>query len=88
MNIFNRKELATTFSMQEQAKIQQILSENNIEYAIKTVNRKSPSPLAAGSRTTTVTLGENLETELEYIFYVKKDQKEQAKAALSSIIRK
>ena len=86
MNLFNRKELATAFSMQEQAKIQQILSDHHIEYTIKTVNRKSPSPFAAGSRAATGTLGENLETELEYIFYVNKDQLEQAKAALSGTI--
>lgn len=79
MNLFSRKELVTTFSMAEQARICEILMANNIEYTVKTVNRKSPSPLAAGSRATTGTLGENLETELEYIFYVNKNDYEQAK---------
>ncbi|MGI5893305.1 MAG: hypothetical protein ACOX6P_01785 [Candidatus Merdivicinus sp.] len=80
MNIFNRKELIATFSMAEQTKIRETLSKNNIEYTLKTVNRKSPSPLAVSSRTSTGTLGENLQTELEYIFYVSKKQYEQAKS--------
>ncbi|HIV19980.1 MAG TPA: hypothetical protein IAC82_11840 [Candidatus Merdivicinus intestinigallinarum] len=79
MNIFTRKELIATFSMAEQAKIRGILSANNIAYTIKTVNRKSPSPISAGSRAAAGTLGENLQAELEYIFYVSKEQYEEAK---------
>ena len=82
MNVFTRKELISTFSMTEQAKIREILSANNIEYTMKTVNRKSPSPMAAGSRATTGTLGENLQAELEYIFYVRKVQYENAKSLI------
>ncbi len=82
MNVFTRKELISTFSMTEQAKIREILSANNIEYTMKTVNRKSPSPMAAGSRATTGTLGENLQAELEYIFYVRKEQYENAKSLI------
>mgnify|MGYP005763498059 CR=1 FL=1 len=82
MNVFTRKELISTFSMTEQAKIREILSANNIEYTMKTVNRKSPSPMAAGSRATTGTLGENLQAELEYIFYVRKGQYENAKSLI------
>lgn len=88
MNLFNRKELTSTFSMAEQAKIREILLANQIDYTVKTVNRKSPSPLSAGSRASTGTLGENLQAELEYIFYVTKDQLEQAKSALSGEIRR
>lgn len=79
MNIFTRKELTSTFSMAEQARIREILSANNIEYTVKTVNRKSPSPISAGSRAAAGTLGENLQAELEYIFYVDKEQYEKAK---------
>ena len=82
MNVFTRKELISTFSMTEQAKIREILSANNIEYTMKTVNRKSPSPMATGSRATTGTLGENLQAELEYIFYVRKGQYENAKSLI------
>ena len=79
MNIFTRKELTSTFSMAEQARIREILSANNIEYTVKTVNRKSPSPISAGSRAAAGTLGENLQAELEYIFYVDKEQYEKVK---------
>ena len=70
LTIFNRKEIAVTFSMQEQARIKNILAQNNIESYIKVINRKSPSPFSAGSRATTGTLGENLALEYEYIIYV------------------
>ena len=79
MNIFTKKELTSTFSMAEQAEIREILSANSIEYTIKTVNRKSPPPMAAGSRAAAGTLGENLQAELEYIFYVSNKQYEEAK---------
>ena len=78
INIFNRRELAITFSMKEQADIRETLSNNNIEYSINTINRKSPSPASAGSRTMG-TFGENLDIEYEYIIYVKRNDYEEAK---------
>lgn len=72
ITILNRKELISTFDMQKQSEIRSILSQNNIDYDIKTINRKSPSPMAAGSRARTGTLGENLSFEYEYTVYVKK----------------
>lgn len=78
IHIFNRKELYITYSMQSQAKIRNVLAENGIDYHVKVVNRKSPSPLAAGSRARTGTFGEKLELEYEYIFYVKKEDYERA----------
>lgn len=72
ITIFNRKELITTFDMKKQADVRNILKGNDIDYDIRTINRKSPSPMAAGSRARTGTFGERLEFEYEYTIFVKK----------------
>ena len=38
ITVFNRKELIVTMEMNRQAEVRDILSNNNIEYIIKTVN--------------------------------------------------
>ena len=38
ITVFNRKELIVTMEMNRQAEVRDILSKNNIEYIIKTVN--------------------------------------------------
>ncbi len=83
ITIFNRKELTITFSMKRQLDVREILTNNKIDYSIKTINRKSPSPFSSGTRARTGTFGENLETSYEYIFYVKKEDYEQARHILN-----
>ncbi len=78
ITILNRKELIVTFSMERQAEIREILASKNVEYYVKVVNRKSPSPMAGGSRGRTGTFGENLNLAYEYIIYVKKSDYDQA----------
>ncbi|MFI3175160.1 MAG: hypothetical protein R3Y53_08215 [Bacillota bacterium] len=78
ITIFNRKELTITFSMKIQSEVRETLQANHIEYSIKTINRKSPSPLSAGTRASTGTFGENLDLAYEYIIYVKKQDYEHA----------
>lgn len=78
ITIFNRRELINTFSMSKQSEIRTLLANNKIDYIIRTVNRKSPSPFSVGSRARTGTFGENEELMYEYIIYVKKQDYEQA----------
>lgn len=78
ITVFNRKELISTFDMKMQSEIREVLKEHHIDYYIKTVDRKSPSPFVAGSRARTGTFGETPALELEYIIYVKKDDYEEA----------
>lgn len=84
MTIFNRRELSTTFSMKEQARIREVLQENRIDYKIKTVNRNSPS-VFSDTRARTGTFGQNMDTAYEYIVYVHKKDYENAKALLSYV---
>lgn len=78
ITILNRKEICVTFDMERQAEVRRILSANGIDYTVKTVNSKSPSPFAAGSRARTGTFGENLSLECEYQIFVHKDDYEEA----------
>lgn len=79
VTLFNRKELLVTFDSKRQAQVRNLLSVGNIDYQIKVVNRKSPSPLGGGERAQTGTFGEKLEQEYEYIIYVPKEEYERAK---------
>lgn len=78
ITIFNRKELLSTFNMQEQADIRRLLTDNKIDYYVKIINRKSPSPFSGESRSIVGTFGERLEFEYEYMIYVKKVDFEKA----------
>lgn len=84
VTIFNRRELLSTFSIKEQGEIRDILSQNNIDYHMKTVNRNSPSAMSAGSRGRTGTCGQNPAYECEYTIYVKKGDYEAARFACFS----
>ena len=79
ITIFNRREVCITYSMQEQSEIRTLLADSGIDYSVKVVNRKSPSPADAGSRARTGTFGEDFSKMYEYIFYVHKDDMEKAK---------
>ena len=78
ITILNRKEVCVTFDMNRQAEVRDILQVNGIDYMVKVLNRKSPSPIGAGSRARTGSFGENLSLEYEYKIYVHKDDYEEA----------
>lgn len=82
ITIYNRRDLLITFDMQKQGEIRRILSHGGIDYTVKVVNRKSPSPVSAGTRAMTGTFGENLASEYEYIFYVNKNEYDRAAQAV------
>ncbi len=76
LTIMNRKELLVTFDASEQARVRNILADHNLDYHIKTVNRLSPSPMAAGTRSRVGSLGNR--DMYEYIIYVHKNDYEKA----------
>ncbi len=78
ITIFNRRELINTFSLPKQSEIRDILSNNKIEYIVRTVNRRSLSPFLPGTRGITGSFGEKAELMYEYVIYVKKQDYEQA----------
>lgn len=74
LTIFNRRELITTFSMETQAKVREALSQNGIDYHIKTHSHSS----GTYSRGRTGSYGINSEHAYEYIIYVHKSDYERA----------
>lgn len=68
LTIFNRKELTITYSMEQQAKIRDLLAVHKIDYRIKVVSRDGSS----GSRTRAGTLGQSMATIYEYIIFVRR----------------
>lgn len=84
ITLFNRREAYITYSMQEQSEIRSLLAQNGIDYSVKVINRKSPSPADAGSRARTGSFGENPSLMYEYIFYVHKDNIEKARRIVQS----
>ena len=78
ITIFDRKELTVTRSMEEQARIRDILATHQIDYQVKTVDRSSPTSFSAGTRARIGSCGERAELAHEYAIYVKKKDLEKA----------
>ena len=83
INVFNRKEVCITYDMAEQARVRDILKQNNIEYDLDTKRIESPlggqslisSPLGAQ-----VSVNSDMSNRcLEHKVYVKKSDYELAK---------
>lgn len=77
--IWKRRELCVTYDQTKQAQIRQKLSDQNIDYELKTINRNMPTRSIVGQRSSGMgTLGENLSVNVEYVIYVKKEDYELA----------
>lgn len=66
ITIFNRRELVTTYSMEKQANIREILKAKKIDYRLKTIAQYSKM------RGNVAIIGQNMNQAYEYIFYVHK----------------
>jgi hypothetical protein len=53
--------------MKEQMDIREALSNNNIDYYIRTINRMSPSMFSRGTRGRSGSFGQNIDLNYEYI---------------------
>ncbi len=79
ITIFNRKELAVTYSLAEKSRIEDILAFNGIPYYTKASGRMGG---LGGSRARTGSMGQNMQLEYEYRIFVQKNQLELAEACL------
>ena len=73
IHLFNRKELMTTFSLEKQGKVREILADNGIEYRIR-----ARSNTGGISRSRTVLSGFKMEMAYQYDIYVKREDFEKA----------
>lgn len=74
ITIFNRRELVTTFSMEKQARLRDILSQNDIPYRIKSDSH----PSGSYTRGRTGSFGQNSAYACQYTIYVHKSGYEKA----------
>ena len=79
ITIFNRRELITTFSRDAQARVRDVLSQNGIDYRIKTDSH--PSGMYARGRTGT--LGQNPAHAYQYTIFVHRNDYEKAQYLIS-----
>lgn len=74
---FNRKELIITMEMKRQAEVRDILSQNGIDYTVKTTNLEA-APILGNRRAYTGNFGINPDYSYEYKIYVHKKDYEKA----------
>ena len=82
LTIFNRRELLTTFSMEEQNRVRNILAQNHIDYRIKTVNPTARATFGSSGRSHTGSFGVNADCAYQYSIYVRACDLERARACL------
>lgn len=80
LNLFNQKELMTTFSMKEQSEITEELHNNGVKYRVKTVSRMGAERGKVGS------YGLDEKGAYQYIIFVKKNQYEKAQFYLKNLL--
>ena len=77
ITVFNRKELIITMEMNRQAEVRDILSQNGIDYTVKTTNPET-APILGDRRARTGSFGINPDYSYEYKIYVHKKDYEKA----------
>ena len=82
LTIFNRRELLTTFSLEEQDRVRDILAQNGNDYRIKTVNPAARSTVGASGRSRTGSFGVNPDCAYQYYIYVRACDLERARVCL------
>ena len=82
--IWNRRELVTVLTMQEQSDILSALRDAGLDYTVKAIDRSSPSALNPGTRADFGTMGMSSGAQYEYIIYVNKRDYDAARDAAES----
>ena len=77
ITVFNRKELIITMDMNRQAKVRDVLSQNGVDYTVKTTNLET-APIFGNRRARTGSFGINPDYSYEYKIYVHKKDYEKA----------
>ena len=77
ITIFNRKELIITMELKRQSEVRDILSQNGIDYTVKTTNLQAAA-VVGSQRGRTGNFGINQDYSYEYKIYVHKKDFERA----------
>lgn len=87
MFFWNRREVLTTLSMDEQTDVCRILREAGIKYIVKVVGQDTANWLGPNRRGRFGSLGMNQQTIRQYSIYVHKKDEEEAIARVSKRIK-
>lgn len=82
ITFFNRCELARTSNLDQLEPLRRALTENGIDYLVRTEDQNNPSALSALARERHGIPGMNLQLHLQYILYVKRSDEEKALACV------
>ena len=83
ITVFNRRELLTTFSMDEQNRVRDILAQNGIDYRVKTVCPTARATAFGGSdRARTGSFGVDSQSAWQYYIYVHKKDYDRARSLI------
>ena len=85
ITVLNRKELFITMEMNRQAKVCDILSQNGIDYIVKTTNPET-APVLGNRRAHTGSFGINPNYSYEYKIYVHKKDFVKAASLVKSVL--
>ena len=82
LTIFNRRELLTTVSMEEQDRVRDILAQNHIDYRVKTVNPSARNTFVGSGRSRTGSFGVDMNCAYQYYIYVHKNDYARAQSLI------
>lgn len=82
LTVFNRRELLSTCSMQEQNRVRDILSQNRIEYHVKTLNPGARATFGGSGRAHSGSFGVDADCAYQYYIYVHKNDYAQARSLI------
>lgn len=83
ITILNRKEVFTSFSLEEQVNARQILSKNRIPHVVRTEEAYGGKSLLQSSRARYGTFGQNMNFSYQYYIYVNRKDYEEASSLLA-----
>lgn len=73
LTVFNRRELLVTHSMEEQARVRDILAQNHIDYRVRVVNPTARATLGGSDRGRVGSFGVDMDRAYYYYIYVHKN---------------
>lgn len=82
LTLFNRKELLTTCSMEEQARVRDTLAKHNIDYRVKAVNPSARATFADSGRGRMGSFGVKADCAYQYYIYVHKHDYDRARSLI------
>ncbi len=86
MFLFNKEDVYIGYSMEELAKVREILSRESIEYRYKIINSSTPGLGRSATRGNLGSRGMKMDYDKQYVVSVKKSDYETAKYLVNKVL--